>query len=125
MPLPAWPAVPYRPLRNGYRKSPLLAPIRTEMEGGNVRLRRRPGDNVALVSQTIWMTKSDFATLESWVSGTLGGGVARFTASVWLGSAYSTKTCQFEASGQEFPYSVSSIGSDTVAVSMTLRVFGV
>lgn len=125
MPIPSWPAVPYRPLRNGYSKSPLLAPIRTEMDGGNVRMRRRPGDNVSIVSQTIWMTNSEFATLESWVSSTLGGGVARFTMSVWLGSAYSSKTCQFEAKGQDFPYSVASVGPDTVAVSMVLRVFSV
>ena len=125
MPLPSWPAVSYEPLANSWRRDPLLPPIRTEMEGGNVRQRRRPGDNVSIVSQTVRMTNAEFSTLESWVSTSLGSGVARFTMSVWLGANYQSKTVQFEGTGQGFPYSVSEPYAGAKDVAMTLRVFGV
>lgn len=96
------------------------------MEGGNVRQRRRPGDNVAIVSQTVLMTNAQFATLEGWVSSSLGGGVARFTMSVFLGgAAFISKAVQFEPTGQDFPYSAAWFGTTHRAVAMTLRVFGV
>lgn len=125
MPLPAWPAAPYEPLANSWRRDPLLPPIRTEMEGGNVRQRRRPGDNVSIISQTIRMTDEEFVALESWVSGSIGGGVARFSMHVWLGASYQSKTVQFEGGGQGFPYSVSEPYPGAKDVTMTLRVFGI
>lgn len=95
------------------------------MEGGNVRQRRRPGDNVAVVTQTIVVTSAEFATLESFVKTTLNGGSARFTMLVYfLGTGYVSKTVQFMSSGQTFPYSPRPVGRDRVAVSMTLRVYG-
>ena len=125
MPIPSWPSVPYQPLANSCKRDPLLPPIRTEMEGGNVRQRRRPGDSVSVISQTIRLTDSEFNSLESWVSASAGSGVARFTMSVWLGTSYQSKTVQFEGSGQGFPYAVSEPFPDAKDVSMTLRVFGV
>ena len=57
----------------------LLAPIATEMEGGNIRLRSRSGDNVGTLTQTIVMKASDFDTFVAWVRDTLGNGTASFT----------------------------------------------
>lgn len=125
MPLPAWPGVPYAPLRHGWSKQPLLPPIRTEMEGGNVRQRQRPGDNVAILTQTVRMSLAEFATLEAWVAAAIGQGVGQFTMQVWLGNAFESKTVQFEANGNSFPFAVTAVGPGAVAVAMTLRVFDV
>lgn len=97
------------------------------MDGGNVRLRRRPGDSVSIITQTVVMTSDEFATLESWVASSINGGVGRFTMNVFMGTSagYASKTVQFEQSGQSFPYSVSWFGFTHRSVGMTLRVFGV
>ena len=61
--------------------------------------------------------------LSPWVKGTLGNGTGRFTANVWLGTAYLTKVCQFVKPGSELKYAW--LSTDKVAVTMTLRVYDV
>src|SRR4051794_22834590 len=96
MPLPSWPAVPYDPQEEGFQPiKRILDPIKTDMEGGNTRLRSRPGDNVATVGQTIVMTDAEYEIFVEWVKTTLSRGTARFTAPIWLHSGFVTKTCQF------------------------------
>ena len=65
MALPAWPIPTFRPQQSG--TSPLQRmrdPLATEMEGGNLRQRSRPGDNVGTIQQTIQMPLAEtfFAT---------------------------------------------------------------
>jgi hypothetical protein len=120
MPLPAWPStVPFKPRRTEWSMpQPFLPPLATEMDGGNTRLRSRPGDNVAIVQQIIRMSVSEFNTFDAFVRGTLNNGTSRFTGNVWLGSAYANKTLQFaeppqpQAAGQKIP------------VAMKIRVYG-
>lgn len=123
MTIPAWPdAVPYAPDLNSI--SPIkrmLDPIATEMEGGNVRLRSRPGDNVGTISQTIVMKTSAFDVFVARVKDDLGNGTSRFTAPVRLGAAFETKVCQFSGGAPTFR----PVGARAVAVSMTLRVYDV
>jgi hypothetical protein len=66
----------------------MLDPVATEMEGGNIRQRPRPGDNVGTLTQTIWISAAEHDTFVAWVKDTLGNGTGRFTANVWLGTAY-------------------------------------
>ena len=73
----------------------MLDPLSTAMEGGNTRVRARPGDNVGTLTQTIWMLKTEHDVFVARVKSTLNNGTARFTAPVWLGAAYVSKTCQF------------------------------
>jgi hypothetical protein len=124
MPLPAWPAVNYRPQRSSFQGiTRSLEPISTDMEGGNTRERPRPGDNVGSVTQVIWMTAAEKATFVAWVKNTLNNGTARFTTNVWLDNAYSVKTCQFVKGAGGIKYDFVAVGVD--AVTMTLRVYGV
>ncbi len=120
MAIPAWPSgVPYVTLKDGFDNKPFLAPIKTEMEGGNVRLRRRPGDNVAIIQQTVVMDRAAYETLKAWGVATIGGWTGRFTMPVWLGSAYVTKVCQFaDGAPRPMEYSVADI-----AAVMQLRVY--
>ncbi len=74
---------------------PYLEPNQTDMEGGNKRLRRRPGDNVTRYTFDILLTNAEFTTFRNFVDSTLGGGISRFTMRVWDGSAMVSKTVQF------------------------------
>ncbi|BEV43914.1 hypothetical protein [Afipia carboxidovorans] len=122
MAVPSWPSgIPYESLKDGFSNSPFLTPIQTEMEQGNVRLRRRPGDNVAIIQQSIPMTRAEYETLVAWGKGTIGNWTGRFSTLVWLGSSYQTKVCQFQ-DGAPKPLEFSPTH---VAVQMTLRVYGV
>jgi hypothetical protein len=124
MTLPTWPIAAYQPDLNSFQPiQRMLDPLATDMEGGTTRERPRPGDNVGTLTQTIWMTMADHDTFVTWVKTTLNNGVARFTTNVWLGSAYANKTCQFLKPGSTLTYGYISV--DRVAVTMTLRVYGV
>lgn len=122
MAIPNWPNdVPYKSLKDGFSIDPFLSPIKTEMNQGNVRLRSRPGDNTSIVQQSVLMTTSEFDVFVVWGKGTIGNWTGRFTAQVWLGSAYASKTCQF-SNGAPKPV---EFAPEQVAVQMALRVYGV
>jgi hypothetical protein len=123
MALSTWPDVPSQPQVDGFQQTPWSAPaIVTEMNGGNSRSRRRPGDNVTALLQRIRMTDSQLATFESWFSETLGGGAGRFTMDVWTGAAYENKVCQFNLSQ---PVQYAYVADDITDVVMQLKVFNV
>lgn len=121
MAIPDWPmTVPHNAVGGSWTINSLnLAPIASDMNGGNVRQRRAPGGNVAIVTQTIRMTRDELQTFKLFVRDTLSGGVSRFTTKVWLGEGCETKECQFVAQP-----AVQSFGSKVFAVSMQLRVYG-
>jgi hypothetical protein len=124
MTLPTWPIQTYAPqadsMKGGVR---MLEPIETPMQGGNVRMRSQPGDNVGQVSQVVRMSMADHDIFVDWVKTTLSNGTGRFTAQVWLGSAFVNKVCQFVKGGGGIKYDYS--GVDFVDVAMTLRVYDV
>lgn len=76
---------------------PYLEPRQTDFDGGNKRLRRQPGDEVARYNFDILFENSQYATFLGFVapSGPTGGGISRFTMRVWNGSAMVSKTVQF------------------------------
>lgn len=90
MALPVWPAdVPYNPGADSLQPfTPFRSPLETEFNGGNVRRRARPGDNVGTIGQTVQMTAAQYDTFIAWVKDTLGNGSGRFRAQVWLGASY-------------------------------------
>lgn len=124
MALPSWPdGVPYAPIIEGFQPiTRSLAPISTDMEQGNQRQRRRPGDNVGALGQTIIMRADPFATFTAWWMETLNLGTARFTAQVWLGTDFVSKVCMFLPDGKP---SDSYYVPGAVKVAMKLRVYDV
>jgi hypothetical protein len=93
MALPAWPIATYRPDPDSFQPiQRMLDPIATEMEGGNIRQRPRPGDNVGTITQTVWISAAEHDTFVAWVKGTPGNGAGRFTAQVWWGPPTSAKS---------------------------------
>jgi len=124
MTVPTWPSgVPYESLKDGFSIQPWSAnAITTQMEGGNTRSRRRPGDNVATVKQSVQMSLAELETFKTWFASTIGGGAGRFSMNVWTGSEYENKVCQFDLSQ---PISYDYLTTEVVNVTMQLRVYGI
>jgi hypothetical protein len=123
MPLPSWPAgVPYQVRRGDWSMAePYAAPVQSEMESNNIRSRSRPGSNVAVIEQTLRLTPAQHDDFFAWLRGDLNNGTSRFTAQVWLGTSYASKTCQFVTPHPR----PSIIRSLKIAVAMRLRVYGI
>ncbi|MGD9921914.1 MAG: hypothetical protein AB7V13_10760 [Pseudorhodoplanes sp.] len=123
MTLPVWPEdVPYRVRRGDWAMPEAYAlPEETQMEGNNIRARARPGSNVAVIEQTLRLTPAEHDDFFAWLREDLTFGTSRFTAQVWLGTAYAEKTCQFVS-----PHPVPSADrSLKIPVRMRIRVYGV
>jgi hypothetical protein len=73
---------------------PYLDPLTSDMEGGNKRLRTRPGDETSRISYSILFTKAQYAIFKNFNLVTLNRGTSRYTKRVWNGSAMVTKTVQ-------------------------------
>ena len=90
--------LPHSPLADSWQCPQMYQdPLQTDMEGGNKRLRARPGDAVARYTFAILFTKAQFTTFKEFVADTLGGGTARFVMSVWDGTDHVLKVVQFAA----------------------------
>lgn len=97
MAYPVWPAsVPQSPLVGSWQEVDIyLDPIETEMDGGNRRLRTRPGDDVSRYAFTLLMTNTQWATLREWAVTDLSRGTKRFSTKIWNGSSMIDAVCQF------------------------------
>jgi hypothetical protein len=122
MPLPTWPGgVPAAP-RDGWQMPEMFrAPVATEMEGGNQRLRSQPGSNVATISYPLQpLDGTQWAAFETFVRTTLNNGTSRFTMSLLIGTSLVSKTVQLE---QGKSPSVSRQGG-FMHITLSLRVYG-
>lgn len=119
MTYPTWPtSVPQTPLLDSWQMpDPYQEPRVTDMEGGNVRMRSRPGDNIYRISFNILMTKAQWTTLWAWIMNDLGRGTSRFNTKIWNGSAMVNAVAQFAAKPQ--PSSI----EPKVLVAFDLRVY--
>lgn len=74
-----WPAgLPQDFLQDGYSDSPPDVLIRTEMDAGPAKVRRRMTSNVRPITASITVTSAQLDTFESFFNTTLSGGVSRF-----------------------------------------------
>jgi hypothetical protein len=123
MTIPAWPDsnVPST-ARDGWQMSEMyVAPIATDFDGGNQRLRSRPGSNVAIISYPLQpLTLTQWGYLDTFIRTTLGNGASRFTMSLVIGGASVSKTVQLD--GGKSPQ-VTQEGQ-VMHVTLPLRVFG-
>lgn len=99
-----------------------LAPIASEMDGGNQRLRAQPGNNVAKIDYPLRpLTEAQWLALNTFFRTTLGNGASRWTMTlVATNAAGDSKTVQLD--GGKSP-TVSRSGG-WVHVTLPLRVFG-
>lgn len=122
MTLPVWDTnVPVEPPEGWQMPAMYLAPEATEMDGGNQRLRSKPGSNVAVINYPLKpLTDAQYALFETFVRTTLNNGTSRWTMSLWTGTAFVSKTVQFD--GGKSP--TVSRANGFMYVTLPLRVYG-
>ena len=75
----AWPeTLPQSPLAEGFRETPADASLRTMMETGPAKLRRRTTAAAATLSLGYLMGTAQLAALDGFYAGTLQGGTLAF-----------------------------------------------
>lgn len=98
MAIPEWPvAVPYQTERDAWSNVPFRAPIETEMESGDVRIRNRLGGRMSTVTWARPLTATQAAAFINFVENTIHRGAMRFRMQVCLdGSTYTLRTVQMQ-----------------------------
>lgn len=77
--MPTWPlTLPAAPLAEGFRETMPATTVRTEMEAGPAKVRRRTTAGVGRLSMAYLMSAAQVATLESFVTHDLAGGALPF-----------------------------------------------
>lgn len=117
----AWPTTLPRPLSSGYGLKPVDATVRTDMEGGAARARRRTFARNDKVSVAWLMTDAQLAVFRSWfdnASTGAAGGAAWFTTSLALGSTGSVSV-EARFTG---PWQLSHLGRLKWSVTAELEV---
>lgn len=97
MPLASWPnTLPTKPLLADYAlQQSHLPPLKSDMQGGNVRLRQQFTTRLSSLRISFPMTTAQFGTFKTFVYTTLGHGSAKFEMPILTGSGLETKTCFF------------------------------
>lgn len=94
-----WPSTLPRPNANGYALRPVDPTIRTDMEVGAARTRRRTTARNDVVSCTVELTDVQFATFRTWFENPVeaAGGAAWFTIDLAIGTTgVVTTTARFK-----------------------------
>ena len=120
MTIPAWPAsVPYRPDPGQWSVKPVRAALKTDMEAGNVRIRRRPGDRLQVMQWGRMLSTAEMTDFRTFLDTTTYGGVSRFTMQVTLdGASYVSRVVQIDPETIQIAHA----GGTTTLLSMSLFV---
>ena len=110
-----WPStLPQIPLQRGFSESPPDTTIRTKMDAGPAKLRRRFTANVRPINSSFILTKAQIAILDTFYVTTTVGGSASFT---WLDPRTKVlKSFRFTA-----PFEYVLISGDLWTVSLKLE----
>jgi len=112
-----WPATLPAPETDGYTIEPQQAFIRTDMDQGPARQRRR-FTTAPTHHQVKWiLTEAQLATLESWFDGSINGGASWFAISLRNGQGLQTVEARFIA-----PFQAAKLPGLSYAVTATLEV---
>jgi len=77
---PTWPPdLPVQPLTSAYDEQPPRVLVRTPMESGPAKVRRKLSNNIRLVPLELRMTETQMETFDEFFMETLLGGALRFT----------------------------------------------
>lgn len=121
MALPIWPStVEHRPDPSMWAPALFTPPRATQMEAGNVRLRVKPGDSVAVSRWGQKLTDGQFAAFRDFYRSALMNGAARFTMPVCLdGVTYEDRVVQIVSGTLR----TDGIGGYGAIVSFDLKVY--
>lgn len=91
-------------------------PTVSEMDGGNIRNRRQPGDEVFQIQFDILYTNAQYTTFEAWIA--TFRGIGRFSMKVNDGSNYTVRSVQFVE-----PYNSADVPPSHKQVTFKLWVY--
>ncbi|MGA0561694.1 phage head spike fiber domain-containing protein [Ancylobacter sp. VNQ12] len=116
-----WPAgVPFRPERDNWNGAPGREALATDMQGGDVRQRWQPSDDLATLQWGRGLTAAQMGAWEAFLA-SIAGGAARFLMPVSLdGQAYELRVVQIKGGKGGLRYA--PLGVETL-VSLALYVF--
>ena len=116
-----WPSYLPVPTLAGYSLKPKSRTVRTDMEAGTARVRRR-FTRVPTVTPAVWRFKqAEFGLFEWWFEHEIDGGAAWFAGPALNGSGLITVQCRF-VDGQDGPYAAKPLGGGVWEVSANLEV---
>lgn len=92
----AWPSTLPAPLIDGYSVNPLDQTIRTDMESGAARVRRRTFARNDLVDVALVLSAAEFAAFRAWFDNDAAGGSAWFDMPIDIGDGMTTKEVRFK-----------------------------
>lgn len=119
MPIVVPAGITFEPDRGSWHNKPWLPPIKTEMQGGNVRARRRPGDYVEIDTFTVTRTGAETTTIVNFLKNDCFNGTARFQVMRWNKTAFELRTVQLEGDVPE----PDAIAFDSYRTTISWRVF--
>lgn len=119
-----WPVgLPYTAQKDWSLERIHLPTLRSEMNAGTERTRRKYSARLAVAQFTMWLTAAQCKTLQEFVEDTLNDGAKRFTMQVWNFNEYVTRTCQFVENFPAFGQQVGFSGNDPLyAVTMKITI---
>lgn len=94
------------PLVEGYALSPVDQTVRTDMEAGAARVRRRTFARNDLLDITIVMTGVEFSSFRAWFDTDAGGGAAWFDMDLDIGDGMTTLEVRFKGAWKAVRQSV-------------------
>lgn len=94
--MPAYPGSLPVPLVEGYALNPVDQTVRTEMEAGAARVRRRTFARNDVVDVAFIFTGGEFAAFRTWFEGDAGGGSAWFDMPLDVGAGMATEEVRFK-----------------------------
>lgn len=97
MTLAAWPTQLPRPSVDGYAISPMTNVLRTKMDGGQTRQRKRFSYMPSSVNLKVVLSSAHYAIFEAWYSITINDGTDWFTMKLQNGRADQVVTVRFFA----------------------------
>jgi hypothetical protein len=117
--VPSWPASLPAPLIDGYNAKPKPTFVRTEMDSGRARNRRRTITGATEFQQRYRMTMSQVATFEAWFENEALGGAAAALMPVITAAGKVLVQCDFTDT-----YSKASVpGSKLFDISLSLSTY--
>lgn len=94
--MPAYPTTLPAPLIDGYAIAPVEQTIRTDMEAGAARVRRRTFARNDLLDVAFVFTGAEFGAFRTWFEADAGGGAAWFDMDLDLGDGTATQEVRFK-----------------------------
>jgi hypothetical protein len=118
--MPTWPATLPVPLRSGYAINPYAQTVRTDMEAGAARSRRRTSARLDTIPCGVVLNDTEMAAFRLFVDGTISGGASWFDISLPVGDG-GLSAVEARMVG-EFKAQLAEGSRDVWNVSMTLEV---